>query len=285
MKMISQKHTSKFVAGFLQGLGLVACVSFTSCGESDDKEKKEKVDQEKEKLKKSIKEAVKKGNGKITDDQIDKIANYYSKDGNKFENLVKTELTKCGLSDSEIKVICPDQPKKKDVKVKVFANKVNVGGDEVNFNDLESLKNFVSSLKNNNVEVEDGPLIFVFENNEISICGGNKIAFNEDLVKVFVDLMSFSNLFKSFGLEVKKDKKVYFGDKEVPEALCKKGNFWNLVKGYTAVFGVSDKNKFSIDNNNNNVVIDDFESELKYDEVVKSGKVDGEWNKIFKLKA
>ena len=39
MKTLLQKHKSKFVAGLLNGLGVVACVSLTACGNEKVKDK------------------------------------------------------------------------------------------------------------------------------------------------------------------------------------------------------------------------------------------------------
>ena len=104
--MISKKHTSKFVAGFLQGLGLVACVSFTSCGDKDSADK-----QKREGLAKTIEERC----NDLAEKQKNAIVNLCMKKNVKPEELNETDLENLhvGLTDGEINKILSSEENQK----------------------------------------------------------------------------------------------------------------------------------------------------------------------------
>ena len=68
MKTIFQKHTSKFVANLLNGLGIIACVSLTACG--NEKGNNDGDNNEVENLKSALKNKY----GNLNDSEFEKIS-------------------------------------------------------------------------------------------------------------------------------------------------------------------------------------------------------------------
>jgi hypothetical protein len=68
VKTIFQKHTSKFVANLLNGLGIIACLSLTACGN-----KKGNNDGDNNEVE-NLQSALKNKFGNLNDSEFEKIA-------------------------------------------------------------------------------------------------------------------------------------------------------------------------------------------------------------------
>ena len=68
LKTIFQKHTSKFVANLLNGLGIIACLSLTACG--NEKGNNDGDNNEVENLKSALKNKF----GNLNDSEFEKIS-------------------------------------------------------------------------------------------------------------------------------------------------------------------------------------------------------------------
>ncbi len=151
MKTILQKHTSKFVAGLFNSLGIIACVSVTACGDKD-----KQTGAQVEKLKNDLKDKYKLSNEdaekiskSLKSEDAEKIADFLSKN--------KKGINK--LTEDDLKTIFKDTNKVNDV-----ASKLNIKQSTSNPDDEEEKKKInewlvkLKGFKNTNFDNLDNDL-------------------------------------------------------------------------------------------------------------------------------
>lgn len=163
--------------------------------------------------------------------------------------------------------------------------------ESFDFKDLDALKNFVNALADKNVVGVGGSWSLVLENDKAKVCE-HKDGFDyksnfDEFLSCLNSLVKIQKLdFKGFQLTVDQEG-VSLDDKQLNDDYFKVSDFWNKVKNFPALFGLN-SSKLQIEQNGTGdsaiVKINDFATELTWNDVFEGSTIKEEWNKIFDLK-